>query len=210
MNDIHHIVFPLALSYGTRGGPQRVTEIATAVSGREQRNTKLSQSRRRYDLGAGVKSTDDLETIITFFEARMGQLYGFLFRDPLDHKSCSLSKEMSGDDQIIGEGDGAQTVFIITKTYSDSAGQYVRDIRFPDPQTLLINIAGTPAPFTFDAAGGTVVFDAPPPAGSVISAGYEFYTPVRFDTPRLDISLETFGAGQAVNLPVTEVLPHDG
>lgn len=210
MNDIHRVVFPLSLSFGVRGGPERITQIATAVSGHEQRNTKLSQSRRRYDAGAGVKSTQDLETLIAFFEARMGQLYGFLFRDPLDHKSCELNKSPTGQDQTIGQGDGVQTRFNLTKTYGDAEGQYVRTIPFPDPDSLQINIDGSPADFTFIADTGEVEFTAAPPPGSVITAGFTFLTPVRFDMTALDISLETFGAGQSVNIPLIEVLTHGG
>lgn len=210
MNDIHRVVFPLSLSFGVRGGPQRVTQIATAVSGHEQRNTKLFQSRRRYDAGAGIKSTADLETLIAFFEARMGQLYGFLFRDPIDYKSCALKDSISAADQIVGEGDGTQTRFYAVKNYNDTAGNYARVITFPDPQSLLVNVDDSPADFTFDEPAGQIVMATPPPVGSVITAGFEFYTPVRFDAPGLDISLETFGAGQAVNIPLIEVLAHGG
>ncbi len=208
MNDIHRAEFPLALSFGVRGGPQRVTEIATAVSGHEQRNTKLSQSRRRWDAGAGIKSIADLETLLAFFEARRGQLYGFLFTDPIDSQSCPAGQTISGSDQIIGEGDGVTAAFTLAKTYGDNAGQYRRDILFPVSGTVLAAVDGAPAPVSFDETARQIVFETPPAAGSIITAGFKFFTPVRFDTPGLDISLETFGAGQAVNVPLIEVLCH--
>ena len=206
MDDIHRVIFPLSLGFGVRGGPRRVTQISTSVSGYEQRNTNLSQSRRQWDAGAGVKSTADLEILIAFFEARMGQLYGFLFTDPLDHKSCALSQTISADDQNIGTGNGVQTRFSLTKTYADTAGEYKRRIAFP--LQLTVSIDGTPAVFLWDDATAEINFESPPPAGAAITAGYEFHTPVRFDTPGLEISLETFGAGQAVNIPLIEVLPY--
>ena len=206
MDDIHAVVFPLGLGFGVRGGPRRVTQISTSISGYEQRNTNLSQSRRRWDAGAGVKSTADLEILIAFFEARMGQLYGFLFTDPLDHKSCALSENILGDDQTLVTGDGVQTRFTLTKTYADAAGEYKRRIMFPEQ--LSVHIDGSSVDFTWDETACEIFFETPPPDGALITAGFEFHTPVRFDTPALDISLETFGAGQAVNIPLIEVLPY--
>ena len=209
MNDIHRVEFPLALSFGARGGPQRVTEIAVSVSGHEQRNTKLSQSRRRWDAGAGVRSVADLETLLAFFEARMGQLYGFLFTDPIDAQSCPAGQMPSATDQIIGEGDGVKTAFTLRKTYADAAGSYRRDILFPVAGSVSASVAGQPASFVVDETNGKIIFAAPPPAGSSVTAGFKFCTPARFDTPGLNISLETFGAGQAVNVPLIEVLCHE-
>ena len=55
---------------------------------------------------------------------------------------------------------------------------------------------------------GTILFHTPPPAGAVISAGFMFDVQVRFDTDQLDLALEAFGAGQAANIPLIEVLSH--
>jgi uncharacterized protein (TIGR02217 family) len=40
----------------------------------------------------------------------------------------------------------------------------------------------------------------------LITAGYAFDTPVRFDADRLDLSLDAFGAGRALSVPLIEVL----
>jgi uncharacterized protein (TIGR02217 family) len=50
-----------------------------------------------------------------------------------------------------------------------------------------------------------ITFDTPPEAGAVISAGYEFDVPVRFDTDRIQISIANFRAGEVPNVPVIEV-----
>ena len=54
--DFHEVRFPLDVSLGSRGGPQRRTEIVTLASGREHRNARLAHSRRRYDAGLGVRT----------------------------------------------------------------------------------------------------------------------------------------------------------
>lgn len=76
----HDVRFPSTLSFGAIGGPERRTEIVTLSNGFEERNSPWSQSRRRYDAGLGMRSLDDLENVIAFFEARQGQLYAFRWK----------------------------------------------------------------------------------------------------------------------------------
>ena len=84
----HDVLFPIAISFGATGGPERRNEIVTLTSGREKRNARFSQSRRHYDAGTGVRSLSDLHEVLVFFEARRGSLHAFRFRDPFDMKSC--------------------------------------------------------------------------------------------------------------------------
>ena len=46
---------------------------------------------------------------------------------------------------------------------------------------------------------------AAPAAGRAVTAGFQFDTPVRFDTDRLDVTLEGFDAGRVVSVPLIEV-----
>jgi uncharacterized protein (TIGR02217 family) len=52
-----------------------------------------------------------------------------------------------------------------------------------------------------------VTFTAAPPAGAVITAGFAFDVPVRFDTDELDIDLSTFDAGGIPQIPLIEIVP---
>jgi len=61
--------------------------------------------------------------------------------------------------------------------------------------------------FELDAAVGQLTFAAPPNEGAAISAGFVFDTPVRFDLDRLDLSLDAFGAGRALAVPLIEIAP---
>ena len=51
--------------------------------------------------------------------------------------------------------------------------------------------------------GTTVVL--PPTAGAVITAGFEFDVPVRFDTDRISTSVEGLMAGEIPSVPVVEL-----
>ena len=196
MSSFHDVSFPLPLAFGANGGPIRQTEIITLANGQEQRNTAQANSRRRYDAGVGVKSLEDMQTLIAFFEARRGRLHGFRFRDPMDHKV----------DGEIGTGDGLTTEFQLSKAYADVAGSWQRNITKPKAGTLIIKLGTTlTAAFNVDNTTGKIVFNTPPVSGVVIGAAFEFDVPVRFDTDQLMTSLESFGAGGAVHVPLIEI-----
>lgn len=206
MTDFHDVAFLLPLAFGARGGPSRKTEIARLASGHEHRNSPHAYSRRRYDVG--VKSLEDMQVLIAFFESRGGQQYAFRFRDPVDYHSGLPGSTVSPSDQQIGVGDGIQTEFQLMKSYSDSAGTYERIITKPVMGTVLVAIDEITTSVTVDPLTGMVTFDTAPSNGAIISAGFQFDVPVRFDTDVLDVSLEAFGAGQALNIPIIEVLDH--
>ncbi len=209
MSSFHDVKFPLPLAFGASGGPSRTTEIITLANGREHRNATHAHSRRRYDAGIGMKSLDDLHSLISFYEARHGELYAFRFRDPMDHKSCIPSQDISATDQTLGVGDGTQTDFQLVKSYSDTGGQWQRPITKPKPNTVLISVNGQPATgVSVEYLSGVVSFSEAPKAGEIVRAGFEFDVPVRFAVDHLSSALEAFGAGQIVQIPLIEVLSH--
>jgi len=205
----HEVRFPANLSLGSVGGPERRTEIVTLANGFEERNTPWAQSRRRYDAGLGMRSLDDLETLIAFFEARQGQMHAFRWKDWTDHKSCPASRAVSALDQSVGVGDGVTSVFQLAKTYRSDVHTYVRPIVKPVPGTVRVALQGTPlvetVGFTVDALTGKVTIADPPDVGVQVTAGYEFDVPVRFDTDRLSLSMASFQAGDVPSVPVVEI-----
>src|SRR5262249_22706208 len=129
--NFHEIRFPIAVAFHSTGGPERRTEIVTLGSGFQERNAVWANSRRRHAAGSGVRTVDDLHEVIAFFEARLGRLTGFRFRDFADWKSCAPGAAISPLDQAIGTGDGAATAFPLTKTYVSGPASWVRRIAKP-------------------------------------------------------------------------------
>jgi uncharacterized protein (TIGR02217 family) len=205
----HEVRFPANLSFGSTGGPERRTDVVTLANGFEERNTPWAQSRRRYDAGLGLRSLDDVAALISFFEARRGQLYGFRWKDWADFKSCKPSGRVSDLDQVIGKGDGATTVFALAKTYEPDGNAFHRPILKPVMGTVAVAVAGNPqietVDYVLDAALGTVSFALPPDVGTVVTAGFEFDVPVRFDADRIAVSVASFQAGEVPSVPVVEV-----
>jgi len=203
MSAIHDIRFPTNISLNASGGPERRTRIVTLASGHEERNTPWSQSRRRYDAGYGVRSLDDIHTVIAFFEARRGRLHGFRWRDWADYRSGPPSAEPNPLDQLLAIADGSTAAFPLIKTYTSGPAAEIRPITHPVPETITAAIDGIPIAVT--VAGDTITFATPPAAGAEVTAGFEFDTPVRFDTDRLDINLAGFKAGEIPSIPVVEL-----
>lgn len=205
----HEIRFPANLSFGSVGGPERRTEIVTLANGFEERNTPWEHSRRRYDAGVGLRSLNDIETLISFFEARAGQLHGFRWKDWSDYKSCAPLAVATPDDQLIGIGDGVSTVFQLQKTYQSGLQSYARPIRKPVAGTVLVAVEGDPKvetlEFSLDPETGEVTFVLAPALGTRITAGFEFDVPVRFDTDTIQTSVASFQAGDVPNVPIVEV-----
>lgn len=205
--NFHEIAFPLAIAFHSSGGPVRRTEIVTLGSGHEERNAVWSASRRSFDVGSGVKSLDDLHAVIAFFEARCGRLYSFRFRDFTDFKSCAPGVAPAPTDQAIGTGDGHTTVFALTKTYISGAGSWARTIAKPVDGSVRVAVNGVESrAFTCDAATGLVTLTTAPADGAVITAGFEFDCPVRFDSDALSVNLAQFAAGEIPSIPLVEVL----
>ncbi len=207
MSGFHEESLPLALALGASGGPTRRTDVVTLGSGQEQRNTPWLHSRRRYELAGAVRGLDDLHTLIAFFEARRGRLFGFRFRDPSDWRSGSPARAVGPFDQNLGFGDGQSRTFSLQKRYGSGNSAYVRPIRKPVAASVRVAVAGQEiASFGLDPTNGTLTLPNAPPIGSAITCGFHFDTPVRFDTDRLELSLDAFAAGRAVSVPLIEIL----
>lgn len=202
----HNALFPTSISFGSSGGPERRTEIVTLASGFEERNATWAHSRRRYDAGLGVRTLDDIHEVVAFYEARLGMLYGFRWKDWADYKSCEPSQTVTGADQPLGVGDGVTRRFQLSKVYSSEASHYTRPIRKPVAETVTVLRNGVLADgYEVELDSGEIVFSAPPPEGEVLTAGFEFHVPVRFDTDRIEVNLANFEAGAIPSVPVVEV-----
>lgn len=213
MTSFHEILFPLDVALKSAGGPERRTDIVSFGSGREARNARWAQSRRRYDAGYGIKTLDALQTVIAFFEERRGRLYGFRWRDRLDCRSSATGIAISPLDQVIGVGDGATAAFQLVKTYGSAFAPYARGIGKPVDGSVRVAVADEEVAageaFTCDATTGVVTFLAGhiPPTGAAITAGFSFDVPVRFDTDYLEVDLATFAAGAIPKIPLVEIRP---
>lgn len=205
----HEIRFPAALSFGSSGGPERRTDIVTLANGYEERNAPWSQSRRRYDAGVSMRSLDDIETLLAFFEARQGQLFGFRWKDWSDHKSCAPTLQVAFTDQLLARGDAETKTFQLIKTYRSGLQFSSRVISKPVSGTVRVGVNGSALQegidYSVDLETGRITLSEAPVQEAEVTAGFEFDVPVRFDTDRISTSVASFQAGDMPNVPVVEL-----
>jgi uncharacterized protein (TIGR02217 family) len=205
--------FPTTIALRAAGGPERRTDVVTTGSGREERNARWANSRRRYEAGYGVKTLDDIHTVIAFFEERRGRLHGFRFKDHADFKSCPPLGAVSATDQMIGTGNGVTAAFQLVKRYGTGLRDHLRAIRKPVMGTVRVAVAGIEKTagthFDVDYATGIVTFLGGhlPASGEDVTAGFEFDVPVRFDSDRIAISLAGFAGGDIPDIALVEIVP---
>ncbi|ONF94954.1 DUF2460 domain-containing protein [Sphingomonas jeddahensis] len=187
------VLFPLELGAEAEVMPEFSTAVVTSAGGRESRNASWAGARTRYDVGPGVRSEADVAALLAFFRARMGPARGFRLRDPFDAE---------GADEVIGTGDGVTRRFPLVKHY----GGAERRITRPVAGSVRVTLDGVATQgFALEPAG-TVVLDAAPATGVVVSASFDFDVPVRFAEDRLSVARATFLAGAAASVPLVEVL----
>jgi uncharacterized protein (TIGR02217 family) len=204
----HPVRFPLDIALGARGGPERATDIVTLANGAEARNSRWAGSRRRYNAGYGVKSRADIEAVLVFFEERRGRFHSFLWRDGMDHSSAGFGAQPGALDQPLGTGDGVTASFQLTKRYGGDFDPWLRPITKPVAGSVRVAVDGVEVVtgMSVDTVTGVVSFELAPGEGAVLTAGFLFDVPVRFDTDRLDIELSGFEAADIPSIPLIEVL----
>ena len=210
--NFHEIRFPLEISLESRGGPERLTDIIKTKSGHEKRNARWEFSIRKYDAGYGIKTFNDLSRIVDFFEERRGRLYGFRWRDRLDFKSCTFEKNPHFLDQHLGIGDGKNFVFQMIKRYGEFFDPYERVINKLVEGSVLIAVNGklkeSQTEYSVDYKTGKIFFNSfsVPKKDDVVTGGFLFDVPVRFDVDFLDIDLRYFFAGTIPKIPLVEII----
>ena len=208
----HEVLFPVPIAMTGRGGPHRHTEIAIQASGFEQRLSRWRHARRRYEIGSGLKTRDDLMQLVHFFEARRGRLYGFRFHDPLDGQSCAVGASVTPLDQILGTGDGVTSSFLLCKAYGTSPWSYMRPILKPCAGTVRVAVNGVECvagrDFVCDTTSGQITFSQghSPPVTSVVTAGFQFDVPVRFENDTFDVNFDALGTSEIPVMTLLELL----
>lgn len=192
------VQFPSDISYGATGGPMFLTDVVSTVSGHEQRNSKWSQARAKYNVASGVKTETQWQALISFFRARRGKAVGFRFKDWSDYKAESVQ---------IGVGDDSTTEFQLVKIYSSGSVAVSRTITKPVSGTVDIYVDSVlqSSGVSVDTTTGVVTFSSAPATDEVITAEFEFDVPVRFDTDEMAVSMDSFDAGNWSSIPLIEV-----
>ena len=219
------IEFTRGIAFHSTGGPSFLTTVNQALSGMEQRNQNWQNARAKWTISLTALPSDQLvstqlsyiNSLRTFFLNMGGKANGFRFYDPLDN---------SFTNQIIGVGNGVQTIFQLVKTYTIGSQTYQRNVTKPITASVInylgqsltntVSFKDTSGPlnsWTLDYTTGLVTFGSAIADGQVIYATGSFDYPVRFDVDELPIKIEESNVSggdpiiSIVSLPLIEVLP---
>lgn len=195
-NAFDNVRLPVDIERGAVGGPAYKTTIISMASGRERRNQDWEIPLSSFNIGYGIQDRDDMENVYTFFHARGGMARGFRFRNWLDFKVI---------DTPVGLITGQPLQRQIVRLYPDAVNPQLRIVAYPVPDTLkvYVNQIITEAYTLLD--GGILQFPTDP--GPDVIATCEFDIPVRFNTDKLDVRLNTYRAGEVPSIQVVELRP---
>ena len=170
-----------------------------------------AKCRGEWDISYSILGSEEMSTtfqaILALFRAHFGNLYPFPFKDWGDYQ---LTNEQ------IAIGDGSDTTFQIIKTYDPSqvllstpgSLTYVREIYLPR-SGLVVKVNGVTQTLTTHytiGSTGIITFVSPPTTGHAITVTGEFDVPVRFNTPKLDLTINENNIAEIGSLPIREVI----
>lgn len=187
MGGYHNVVLPETWSQGSVFGIGFDTRINVLESGQEYRLARgLPWGRRRYSVNIGIRSTTEVLEFYKFFILRQGALNSFKMKDWQDYATTPSGTTHLDDDEVTafdvqlvpGIGD---RVYQLVKRYTDSVRTITRIIEKPIPGTLLVAVNGSPTPdYTYDGETGEITISSSLDPITTVTAGFEFYTVVRF------------------------------
>jgi uncharacterized protein (TIGR02217 family) len=194
----HEIRFPEHISYGSSGGPKFKTTIFMSDGGYEQRNIDWSEAKAEYNVSHGIKTRAEMDELRAFFYARAGRAYGFRYKDWADYIAAN---------QVIGIGNGTQTIFQMIKTYVSGSNSFGRPLKKLVAGTLTgVTVNGSPATHTVNNNTGLITLSSAPALDAVVAVNLvEFDVPVRFDTDHLDAEHDFWETQSWPNIPLVEL-----
>ena len=180
----------VGLGYDVTRAPLWSTTTQTAISGKETRIGLYSTPRWQWSLKYnfmrqgtlnGVDYYTEFEQYSGFFNQVNGSFNSFLYTDFNDNAVTG---------QGIGIGNGAATMFQLERAW----GGFVEPIYAPNVVTAVYfnGALQNPASYNVSQWGlttpGVVTFFTPPTNGTVITADFSFYWPVRFLADTLEFN----------------------
>jgi len=202
----HNIELPQGFQYTSLAGPGFGTLISETSSGHEYRTARQAQGRHRFRLVKQLQDEDEAKALKTFALGRRGAKHSFKITDFSDYSSALDGISAPTDvDQVIGVGDASTQAFQLQKLY-DATGDdpYSRAITLPRSGTVVCAINGVNTTAFTVGASGVVTFNTAPAAAAVITAGFEFYVPVRFSADFDQWAQLQADAFQVWSLPVLD------
>lgn len=191
-----NVRLPVDIERGAVGGPEYRTTVTNMASGRERRNQEWEIPLSSFNIGYGIQRRADMEQVYAFFHARGGKARGFRFKNWLDFKV---------DPTPVGEIAGEPLLRQIIRIYADAINPQLRIVAYPIESTLKVWVDQVQTTDFVLLDGGVLQFTQDP--GPDVIAACEYDIPVRFDSDKLDVRLNTFMEGETPSIQIVELRP---
>lgn len=197
---------PIGIEKSLDGGPRVVKDHQVGKDGFVQRVLVQDHPVGEWDVGYGIRTMADFQLARDLFMTHQ-TAYAFRFFAPAldDHNAVGA---------VLGEGDGVETDFAFVKTWTAGARTYTKPIYALSGDVATVKLDGTPTaawslikPSPVSGVHQAVVcrFDVAPGNGVIVTADFDFDTPVVFTNDWLRAAALTYSKGRLRGLRVREV-----
>lgn len=180
-------LLPIDVRMGATYSDDYAVEIVATASDAEYRRLLHAFPLRSFQINYTLLRDDLAARVLALYHRAYGKLAGFRVRCADDFSSNAHTGTPTALDQpavYVSSG-----VYQLVKEYGAGAtplgiGRPRRIIYKPRAGTVLIAVNGTPlgAGISVNTATGVVTLTPPPSGGDVVTAGFEFDLPCRFDS----------------------------
>ncbi len=203
---------PEEVEQGAKGGPTFFTTVLPLDSGFEKRNQNWSLQRLKWDIGYGIQTKSDYESVLSFFYVCQGRAHGFRFKDWSDFEIVDVA---TGNPQFLFTGDGTTNPIQAFRRYKSPSGDTTFDrkitrlVQNSTPPLAIYNngvawLEGTN--FTVDYDTGIITPISTLTTGHTFTIYAQFDVPARFDsdTFQTDVTWADAMALTGINLIETK------
>lgn len=201
-------------SYPCYSGPRWHTNIVIVASGESDADQKWEMPLYKITMPECIRGFRVTQDVGRHWLIMNGPAHTWPFRDPTDFASVDLEEfnvapDLSGDDQLLGFGDGDTTQFQLIKTYELGGFSLVRNLYLPVVQSLIVTIDGEETEaFSVSRPGGVITFDEAPLPSTEIRWGGLFDLEVRYERDdTFEAIFQKPGAGGYAEIVLTEERP---
>lgn len=192
---------PAEIEVGAKARPRYKTDIVTADSGYEVRNSRWSAPLFQFEFnvepGTRIEGEyDTLDEFLDMFHACGGSAGAFRF---------GYWRDKPVVNQQIGTGDGVTTAFQLYREYTKGALTRRRKITRPVEGTVSATVDGVAAAGSVDPDTGIITLNSAPALGAVVRASFTHDVPVRFADDELEAVGLSDQLDQIVNIVLLEI-----
>ena len=154
--------------------------VQAGDNGVEHRVIRTAVVRRSWTMDFQHQFVDDVEDL---YETQQGPWRSFLFRPPRE-------RDYRATDQVIGTGNGTTTDFQLVVKKTNGTYTVTRNILHPRAGLITVYLNGVSTMLWTLQPLGIIRFNSAPTASTaVISADFNYDTPVRFQSDELETAL---------------------